>query len=378
LILTDFGIARSAIVGQLTAAGSVLGTASYISPEQASGATATPLSDVYALGVVAYQCLSGRRPFEGDGPLEIAMKHVRDVPAPLPPDIPPPVREVVERAMAKDPAARYPSAAALGQVARRVGATLVTTVLNPGMPTSVPPVPAPISGGPRGSAQVPGSAPGGTRVLPGGVPPGPGLNRGTASAPPPPPRRPDTVSYYSAPVPTPRPPSRAGAVLIGLLIGLLVLVLLAGGWWLLRGRNTDNGSGGNSPSTAGGVAVECDKLSKLTLSAAKKELEKKGFRVDPKQVSGGKKNQVKEISPCPSAPANSTITVTYYSGNNSGTGGNDGDGGNGGGSGNGGSGNGGSSGSPTPTGRPSASCGGIGGGIGGPGCPTAAPSASGG
>src|SRR5256885_1822799 len=59
LVLTDFGIARSAMVGQLTAAGSVLGTASYISPEQASGATATALSDAYALGVVAYQCLSG-------------------------------------------------------------------------------------------------------------------------------------------------------------------------------------------------------------------------------------------------------------------------------------------------------------------------------
>src|SRR5438046_311342 len=55
LVLTDFGIARSAMVGQLTAAGSVLGTASYISPEQASGATASPLSDVYALGVGAYR-----------------------------------------------------------------------------------------------------------------------------------------------------------------------------------------------------------------------------------------------------------------------------------------------------------------------------------
>src|SRR4051794_23144139 len=91
LVLTDFGIARSAAVGQLTAAGSVLGTASYISPEQASGAGATPLSDVYALGVVAYQCLSGVRPFEGENPLEIAMRHVRDMPPPLPTDIPPPV-----------------------------------------------------------------------------------------------------------------------------------------------------------------------------------------------------------------------------------------------------------------------------------------------
>ena len=81
LVLTDFGIARSALVGQLTVAGSVLGTASYISPEQASGAVATAASDVYALGVVAYQCLSGHRPFDGATPIEIAMKHVRDTPA---------------------------------------------------------------------------------------------------------------------------------------------------------------------------------------------------------------------------------------------------------------------------------------------------------
>ncbi|HEY0696856.1 MAG TPA: serine/threonine-protein kinase, partial [Micromonospora sp.] len=124
LVLTDFGIARSALVGQLTAAGSVLGTASYISPEQAAGATATPASDVYALGVVAYQCISGRRPFEGDNPLEIAMKHVRDTPRPLPADCPPAVRAIVERSMAKDPAARWPSASALAAVARQAAAGL--------------------------------------------------------------------------------------------------------------------------------------------------------------------------------------------------------------------------------------------------------------
>src|SRR5687767_7736403 len=127
LVLTDFGIARSAMVGQLTAAGSVLGTASYISPEQAAGGTATAASDIYALGVVAYQCLSGHRPFEGDNPLEIAMKHVREAPRALPGDIPPAVRAIVERSMAKDPAARWPSAATLAAVARQAAATLAAT-----------------------------------------------------------------------------------------------------------------------------------------------------------------------------------------------------------------------------------------------------------
>jgi serine/threonine-protein kinase len=124
LVLTDFGIARSIGSAQLTAAGSVLGTASYISPEQAMGEQATRLSDVYALGVVAYQCLAGRRPFEGENPLEIAMRHVRETPPPLPPDTPPQVRAIVERAMAKDPAARWATAAAFAQVARRAAGEL--------------------------------------------------------------------------------------------------------------------------------------------------------------------------------------------------------------------------------------------------------------
>ncbi len=122
LVLTDFGIARSALVGQLTAAGAVMGTASYISPEQASGGIATPASDVYALGVVAYQCLAGHRPFEGDNPLDIAMKHVREMPPSLPADTPPVIRSIVERAMAKEPSARWASAAQLAAVARQAAA----------------------------------------------------------------------------------------------------------------------------------------------------------------------------------------------------------------------------------------------------------------
>src|SRR5262245_41455030 len=127
LVLTDFGIARSAGAASLTAAGAVLGTASYISPEQAMGEQATRLSDIYSLGVVAYQCLAGRRPFEGENPLEIAMRHVREVPPPLPPDVPASVRAIVDRAMAKDPKARYPTAAALAAIARRTASELAAS-----------------------------------------------------------------------------------------------------------------------------------------------------------------------------------------------------------------------------------------------------------
>jgi serine/threonine-protein kinase len=157
LVLTDFGIARSAVAAQLTAAGAVLGTASYLSPEQASGQTATAASDIYSLGVVAYQCLSGRRPFDGDNPIEIAMKHVRLAPPPLPADVPPAVRSIVERAMAKDPAARWPTAAVFGAAARQAAAVLST---DPGARPNVSPVsPMPYSPAPSGSGTpVPGAA----------------------------------------------------------------------------------------------------------------------------------------------------------------------------------------------------------------------------
>jgi serine/threonine-protein kinase len=136
LVLTDFGIARATGAAALTAAGSVLGTAMYISPEQAMGEQASPLSDVYALGVVAYQCLAGRRPFEGENPLEIAMRHVREAAPPLPPDIPPNVRTIVERAMAKDPKARWPTASAFAAVARRAAAELAAAGPRSGVPVT--------------------------------------------------------------------------------------------------------------------------------------------------------------------------------------------------------------------------------------------------
>jgi eukaryotic-like serine/threonine-protein kinase len=90
----------------------VMGTANYLSPEQAAGGPATPASDVYALGAVAYECLTGRRAFDGESSVQVALKQIREEPAPLPPDIPAGVRRLVERAMVKDPAARYPDGAA--------------------------------------------------------------------------------------------------------------------------------------------------------------------------------------------------------------------------------------------------------------------------
>jgi eukaryotic-like serine/threonine-protein kinase len=111
--ITDFGIAWTESSDPLTRTGQVLGTAQYLSPEQASGAKAGPASDVYALGIVAYECLAGRRAFEGETPLQIALKHVNQTPEPLPADVPSEVRQLVERVLVKDPAERYPDGAAL-------------------------------------------------------------------------------------------------------------------------------------------------------------------------------------------------------------------------------------------------------------------------
>ena len=80
--ITDFGIAKAVDSSPVTKTGMVMGTAQYIAPEQALGQDATAASDVYALGVVGYEALSGQRPFTGEGALTVAMKHVREAPAP--------------------------------------------------------------------------------------------------------------------------------------------------------------------------------------------------------------------------------------------------------------------------------------------------------
>src|SRR5664279_53890 len=124
LKVTDFGIARSG-ASQMTEAGSIVGTAQYLSPEQARGAAVDPRSDLYSLGIVLYEMLTGKVPFTGDTPVEIAMKHLSEIPEPpstLRPEISHDLDAVVMRALAKDPDQRYGSAeemdAELARVAR--------------------------------------------------------------------------------------------------------------------------------------------------------------------------------------------------------------------------------------------------------------------
>ena len=108
--ITDFGIARIADQVPLTATGQVMGTVQYLSPEQASGHPASPSTDIYSLGIVAYEALAGRRPFTGESQVAIAMAQINEAPPELPITVAEPVRNLVFAAIAKKPAGRPASA----------------------------------------------------------------------------------------------------------------------------------------------------------------------------------------------------------------------------------------------------------------------------
>ena len=123
--VADFGIARAMNApteDNLTQVGSVMGTATYFSPEQAQGAQPDPRSDLYSLGIVMYEMVSGKPPFAGENPVSIAYKQVHDAPQPLVQliaDVPRPFEAIVAKLLAKDPKLRYPSANALRDDLRR-------------------------------------------------------------------------------------------------------------------------------------------------------------------------------------------------------------------------------------------------------------------
>jgi serine/threonine-protein kinase len=289
----DFGVART-LTSSMTLTGSVgiVGTAKYMSPEQARGAAVDGRSDLYSLGVCLYECLSGRPPFEGDSPVAIATRHVYAAPPPLRglrPDLQPAYETVTARAMAKDPANRYQTAAELAEDLRRAQAGQPVTAPRPTEPVAPRTAPGPSAGELVGA--------GGT-VVPG--------------------RR----------LRTPAP--RRGLMRWPVVIGLAVLAgvaLFLSGWPPSNPPSAQDQQGGQAQSGAapgagfgdapgpttdsslapGGLTVP--DVRGMTLAAAKGALAKAGFDVDRVTVTrrffpGRPAGVVLDQSPAPGATAN--------------------------------------------------------------------------
>jgi eukaryotic-like serine/threonine-protein kinase len=150
VILVDFGVARSTAVTSVTQVNAIVGTALYMAPEQVAKGRVSAATDIYALGAVAYHCIAGVPPFDGDNALQVAMRHLDDQPEPLPSHVPPPVRELIARAMAKQPADRFETAAEFAEAAfaaagpldwKRMTGTLMVAPFSPPAPTRAVPAP---------------------------------------------------------------------------------------------------------------------------------------------------------------------------------------------------------------------------------------------
>jgi beta-lactam-binding protein with PASTA domain len=212
LKVTDFGIARSG-ASQMTEVGSIIGTAQYLSPEQARGSPVDQRSDVYSVGIVLYEMLTGAVPFTGDTPLEIAMKHLSEVPVPpseIRDDVPDDLDLVVLRALAKDPDDRYQTAEEMDADLARIQRGLSVSSETADTATAVL-AGAGISGAP-------------TIIAP----------RPTQVAPPQPPPQTPPAAYYGYE----GPPRRSRSVWPWVLV---VLLLIGAGFaaWFAYGKITD-------------------------------------------------------------------------------------------------------------------------------------------
>ena len=304
--ITDFGIARIADQVPLTATGQVMGTDQYLSPEQASGHPASPATDIYSLGIVAYECLAGKRPFTGESQVAIAMAQINEQPPPLPPTVPEPVQNLVLAMIAKKPEDRPASAAAVARAAsalRRGDAAAAAAA-----------VPA-IAGAGAGSDDVTQLLGAGlatdeaTRILP--------AAGATAAA---------TTSTATA-----APAKRKRSPWTWPLIALIVLLLLVLGgtlWALLANQDAGPAPTTSSPTptptqssptptpTEDRVNVGDLGLIGMTCDEARAVLEDNDLVASCEEGnaagSGDQEGQIYSVDPTGRVPAGTEITVTYY------------------------------------------------------------------
>ena len=251
--LTDFGIAQARDSAPLTRTGMVVGTAQYLSPEQAQGLEVGPASDVYSLGVVGFECLTGVRPFDGASQVAIALAHINRPPPPLPAHVPPAVRLLIERALAKDPADRFPDGGAFAEAIRRVasGGALAPVVPVVGPPTAPTQAVTGVAaaGALAGGAATAALAESRTQVIPAT---GPGVlaaaaGPATGPAGPMPPLQAPPDDDWDA-VDSDEPPAGRGRWAWLAVAVLLVLGLVGGAWYLLSDGN--RGTGGATAATS--------------------------------------------------------------------------------------------------------------------------------
>jgi serine/threonine protein kinase len=292
--ITDFGIARIADQVPLTATGQVMGTVQYLSPEQASGHPASPTTDIYSLGIVAYEALAGRRPFTGESQVAIAMAQINETPPELPATIAEPVRNLVYSSIAKSPADRPASAAHLARAAQALRRGDVAAAA-----TSVPGI---IGTGSLASAAGAnyGNPTTATRVLP-------ATTGGTATSPTPTKRRNPWTWPLIALV----------ALLAVVLVGTIITLL-----YTPSPKPTGSPSGTTAPPsqtpspTPSLVALKDSDILGLTKAAAQAKLQSLNLVMaatdgDPAPTSS-QVGTAESVQPVGNLPPGSTVNVVFY------------------------------------------------------------------
>ncbi len=281
--ITDFGISRARGAASLTDTGTIMGTPHYLAPEIAEGREATPASDIYSLGVVLFEALSGRKPFDGDTPIAIALAHLRSEPHVLPPTVPAALRTIVESAMARDPQARPPSAAAVATALQKV------------------------AGEPGRAVGSPQEEPSPTQVLP------------TEQRQP----RPDDTE----PTPAGRRlwlPVAAAAAVVALMVGVAYAAQLGdhpatqlGANQLAAQQTKPAGSRASTPTKPVSppvVSVDPSDYVDEPADAAEKQLKALGLEVHKQDVDGGDKGLVAAVQPTGAVPTGQQVTLSVYKG----------------------------------------------------------------
>jgi serine/threonine-protein kinase len=241
--VTDFGIARAVNSVPITEVGQVIGTAKYMSPEQASGAEATPASDIYSLGVIGYEMLAGRPPFTTENPAALAMAHVHQPPEPLPVTVPVDVRAIIARVLAKDPAGRPTDALAFARELRRLSAASAPL----SSPTDVAPATIAM---PLGDREEP------TRVM---TKPAPGP---ATDIMPMPPDADDVADFVLPDLRRPRAKRRRWFIAVAAIAGIVVLAAVVS----TRGNGTgDTPATTTTPATTPAVATTAAPVASVTV-----------------------------------------------------------------------------------------------------------------